>query len=235
MIFAVGQATHLDQPIHRWEMLGEQVSDDARWSASRLATSALSDAGVFGFGPGTFRVVFPAYNRAANNLLGGTFRFLHEDYLQTGMEWGWLGSALWALLLFGGMANAVLCLRRQTAFRRGQRSASGPEGPTPRWDIRGQRRSPESASLATASSSAGEQRLSPSRRLEGARGSVSESTQEWSWRRRLILPLTVVALAGVALHAAVDFPLQIASIQLYVATYLGLCWASVMWKGQSRK
>jgi predicted nucleic acid-binding Zn ribbon protein len=224
MIFALGQTAHLDQPVRRWEMLGEHVSADARWSASRVAMSALSDTGLFGSGPGTFRVVFPAYNQAANNLAGGTWRFLHEDYLQIAMEWGWLGSALWAAIFFGGMANAVLCLRRQTAFRRGERS-----------DVRGQLRSPESASLATASSSAGEQRFSPSRRLERARGSVSEFTQEWSWRRRLILPLAVIALAGVALHAAVDFPLQIASIQLYVATYLGLCWGSTMWKGRSRK
>ncbi len=189
VIFAVGRAAHLDEPIRRWETLGEQVSTDSRWSSSRVAMSALRDTGLFGFGPGTFRVVFPAYDQAANNLAPGTWRFLHEDYLQTAMEWGWLGSALWALLFFGGIMTAVRNLRRQDRFRRGSRAG----------------------------------------------GSVSELTQEWSWRRRLILPLAVIALAGVALHAAVDFPLQIASIQLYVATYLGLCWGSAIWKEQSRK
>jgi len=136
----------------------------------------LPSAGFFGFGPGTFRAIFPAYSKAADPPVAGQWRFLHEDYLQTAMEWGWLGSLLWAVMFFGGLANAVLCLRRQTALRR-----------------------------------------------------VSEFTQEWSWRRRLILPLAVIALAGVAVHALVDFPLQIVSIQLYVATYLGLCWGSARW------
>src|SRR5207249_11544193 len=62
------------------------------------------------------------------------------------------------------------------------------------------------------------------------RFSVSEFTQEWSWRRRLVLPMAVIALLGVALHALIDFPLQIESIHLYAAVYLGLCWGSVAWK-----
>jgi O-antigen ligase len=168
VIFAVGRAAHLDEPIRRWETLGEQVSTDSRWSSSRVAMSALRDTGFFGSGPGTFRVIFPAYNQAANNLAPGTWRFLHEDYLQIAMEWGWLGSALWAALFVGGIIFALVNLRKPEA-------------------------------------------------------------RAWSWRRRLILPLAVIALAGVALHAAVDFPLQIASIQLYVATYLGLCWGSARW------
>lgn len=167
-IYAIGQATHLDRPVRRWEQLGGQMSGDARWSASRLALNVLPSAGAFGFGPGTFRAVFPAYNKTADRPVAGQWRFLHEDYLQTAMEWGWLGSMLWAILLFGGITVAIINLRNAKA-----------------------------------------------------RG--------WSWRRRLILPLVVIALAGVAVHALVDFPLQIASIQLYVATYLGLCWGSGSW------
>jgi len=199
--FAIGQATHLEKPVQRWEQLSDRVSSDARWAASRTALNVLPNVGVFGFGPGTFRAVFPAYTKAADQSVAGQWRFLHQDYLQTAMEWGWIGSALWGLLFFGGIVAAVLALRKQRAARR--RAA----GKT------------EKLKTETLKSISASQRFS-----------VSEFTQQWSWRRRLILPMAVIALTGVALHAIVDFPLQIESIQLYVATYLGLCWGSAGWK-----
>jgi hypothetical protein len=168
-LIALAQATHLEQPLNRWQSMSEQIPNDARWLASRVAIDALPDAGFFGFGPGTFRVVFPAYNSVSINQVPGTWRFLHEDYLQTLLEWGWVGSSLWALLLFGGIAVGI---RSYNKYAR----------------------------------------------------------PGWTPRRRLLQPLVVMALIGVALHALIDFPLQIASIQLYVATYLGLCWGSSLWR-----
>ncbi|MFN2542119.1 MAG: O-antigen ligase family protein [Chthoniobacterales bacterium] len=169
-VFAVAQATHLEQPIKRWERLSEHIASDARWSSATVALKqAIPEAGLLGFGPGTFRAVFPWFNMSAPAPAPGGWRFLHNDYLQTVIEWGWLGAALWALIFFCGLTLAVRRLR-------------------------------------------------------------SPDARAWAPRRRLMLPLAVVALAGVALHATVDFPLQIASIQLYAAVYLGLCWGSTRWR-----
>jgi hypothetical protein len=169
-LFALGQATHLEQPLNRWQSVTKRISSDARWQASRVAISALRDVGFFGFGPGTFRVVFPSYNNVANKPAPGTWRFLHEDYLQTVLEWGWVGSSVWALLFVGGIAIGIRSYKKSAAHG-------------------------------------------------------------WAPRRRLLQPFVITALIGVALHGLVDFPFQIASIQLYVATYLGLCWGSSVWQG----
>jgi len=167
-LVALAQATHLEQPLNRWQSLGERIPADARWQASRVALSIVPGAGFFGFGPGTFRVVFPSYNLGSGQQVPGTWRFLHEDYVETVLEWGWLGGGLWALLFFGGIAVGIRSYNRYA--KRG-----------------------------------------------------------WMPRRRVLQPLAMVALAGTALHALVDFPFQIESIQLFVATYLGLCWGSSLW------
>ena len=168
-LIAFAQASHFEKPLNRWQFESEHILKDARWQVSRVAVRALPDAGLFGFGPGTFRVVFPIYNRSGIDQVSGTWRFLHQDYLQTLLEWGWIGSLLWALLFFGGITVGIRSYKRR-------------------------------------------------------------ARREWTPRRRLLQPLAVITLMGVALHALVDFPIQIESIQLYVATYLGLCWGSMLWR-----
>ncbi len=172
-LIAFAQASHFEQALNRWRLQSEHIPNDARWQASRVAVRALPDAGLFGFGPGTFRVVFPIYNRSGSDQVPGTWRFLHEDYLQTVMEWGWIGGILWALLFFGGITV-------------------------------------------------------------GIRSYKEHARRDWTPRRRVLQPLVVIALLGVAVHALVDFPLQIESIQLYVATYLGFCWGSRFWHERFR-
>lgn len=165
-LWAIVQTSHLDQSLGRWEQFQSTWSRDARWLVDRLAIKALPEAGPLGFGPGTFSAVFPHFQIGAEEQAQGSWLFLHNDYLQTLLEWGWIGGALWACVFFGGMIVALL--------------------------------------------SVGDKRR----------------TAQWFPRRRMLLPLALVALGGVALHAAVDFPLQISSIQLYAATYLGICWTA---------
>jgi hypothetical protein len=213
VLYAIGQASHLEQPIYHWKQ-SEQISQDARWLATRVALHSLPEVGVLGYGPGTFRAVFPALNK--DHLASGTWRFLHEDYLQTAIEWGWIGGAIWGLLFFGGMAVAARSVHRQRALRR--RAAGKTEKlktETLKTEVTGQ-----SSDISA--------QISASQRF-----SISAFTQEWSRRRRLILPMAIIALGGVALHALIDFPLQIESIQLYVATYLGLCWGAARWNSGS--
>jgi O-antigen ligase len=50
-----------------------------------------------------------------------------------------------------------------------------------------------------------------------------------SFSTRVMHRVILFALLGVFLHALVDFPLQVASVQLYVVTLLGLLWSSKYW------
>ena len=174
-LWAIVQTSQIDRSLGRWDRFQSTWTSDARWLVDRVAMDALPEAGAVGFGPGTFSVVFPHLQLEAPAGAQGSWLFLHNDYLQTLLEWGWVGGLLWGVVLFGGMGVALWSLMHRS------RSAN------------------------------------------------------WLPRQRVLLALALVALGGVALHAVVDFPLQISSIQLYAATWLGVCWGAGRWPAESRK
>lgn len=152
--------------LNKWRQFGSQLNaENPRLLAASAAWQMFGDAGPFGFGPGTFALAFPHYTGFLGDAIRGVWRYAHQDYLQTAVEWGWVGATLWAVLFAGGWRGALFAAGR--------------------------------ADLAHED--------------------------------RTLSFVATVALSGVALHALVDFPLQIASLQLYVAVYLGLGWGSRHW------
>ena len=166
-LWTIVRVSHLQQSLGRWKDFRQSWSDDARWVVDEAAIAALPEAGWFGFGPGTFAAVFPHFD--SDPRASGSWLFLHNDLLQSAMEWGWAGGLLWDAFFFGAILVAFLGLVNRYRAR------------------------------------------------------------AWLARQRLAVLLAMIALIGVGLHALVDFPLQIYSIQLYTAVYLGICWGSMRW------
>src|SRR5437667_2422998 len=52
-LIALAQATHLEQPLTRWQTESQRIPTDARWQAWHVAIAALPDRALFGSGPGT--------------------------------------------------------------------------------------------------------------------------------------------------------------------------------------
>ena len=147
------------------ELASEDTFQD-RVLAAEVCLRMMPDAGLWGMGPGNFAVAFPHYTEYLGDRLLGVWQFAHMDYMQTAVEWGWIGAAIWSIILFGGIIVGFVTYARRKDLPR-----------------------PDSTLLFTAT----------------------------------------IAVLGVAAHAAVDFPLQIASLQLYTATYLGLAWGAGSW------
>ncbi len=153
------------QSVHRWSKISAALSPDgSRPTLWRVCWGMAKSAGWRGDGPGTFKLLFPHtpnmdpmlyYRFIVQEYHPGErvsmWNHVHDDYLQSLIEWGWPGTALWGVLLIGGVTVAA---RRD-------------------------------------------------------RGSVA----------------VAIALAGVLLHAVVDFPLQVEVIRLDVAILLGLAWS----------
>jgi hypothetical protein len=169
VVAVIVQSVGLGTTWNRWERVIHDQNGGATFShrlaVDQVCALALPDAGAWGFGPGTFRAMFPYYSGGVAADLTGVWTYAHDDYAQTAVEWGWAGGALWAVYFFGGLV----------VLAQGWRRAG------------------------------------------------------WKMEDRIYGSGLLAALGMIAAMAAVDFPLQIASIQLGVNVVLGLAWSSRSW------
>ena len=176
-------------PWKRWDYLADRAAQgttDARMPAYRSFSKMVPVAGWTGFGPGTFSKYYGHYVKDDPVVSKTPFWVAHEDYLQTVIEWGYLGAALWAFLL---VPPAFLL------FRRSRLKLERPE-----------------------------------RVFEGYRITAFDYVKTFfaampSPREPCIAAGAFCAVVLTALHAFVDFPMQIASLQFYFLTLLALGWS----------
>jgi hypothetical protein len=105
----------------RWNAIATQLSREGTrpilWS---ICWDMAKEAGCFGSGPGTFKMVFPSSHHMRPELYPkyiviehvpgqrvSMWSNAHHDLLQTIIEWGWFGTAVWGVLLFGGVAQSL--------------------------------------------------------------------------------------------------------------------------------
>lgn len=168
-VFCLVAFSDWERPAQKWALLESQLNtNNKRLVSTEVCLRMLPDAGWHGFGPGTFSLVFPHYTGAQAVLIPGIWRYAHDDYMQTLLEWGWVGAIFFAVLFFGALAQLFIQWRKRRDF----------------------------------------------------------STSD-----RVFAVVTGLALAGVAAHATVDFPLQIASLQFYAGVCVGLGWGCRGWEG----
>jgi O-antigen ligase len=96
----------------RMDILGFNPVDR---SPTEIYLQMVPQAGLTGFGPGTFSTIFPPFQesydfgnrRVPQFWKEGYFGHAHEDYLETLIEWGYFGTFLWSILLLGGIVRAI--------------------------------------------------------------------------------------------------------------------------------
>ena len=95
--------------------VSESVS--GRWDAYQQYIDDVPEAGLFGIGPGLFQVGYPYQTISFRNYDPSVRQFAHEDYLQTTLEWGWVGTVWWTLLVVGGLWRAFHAYAQRDRFQ----------------------------------------------------------------------------------------------------------------------
>lgn len=99
-IYLLGTAFGWEKALGRSTAASVTAGLEERSLAPYDALPAAADAGWWGFGPGSFRAIFPYYRPGVDpKATVRTWEHLHNDPLQTVIEWGWVGASGWVLLL----------------------------------------------------------------------------------------------------------------------------------------
>jgi hypothetical protein len=91
-------------------------SVNGRWEAYQQYLDDVPEAGLFGIGPGLFEVGYPYQNISFRNYDASVRDYAHEDFLQTTLEWGWIGTIWWTLLVAGGLYRALRAYAQRDRF-----------------------------------------------------------------------------------------------------------------------
>jgi hypothetical protein len=125
--------------LNRWSRLpGQLHSKNDRLIMWQVCGYWLGDAGPLGYGPGTYKLIYPTtpvallrelYPRwIVHTYTPGepidVWEYVYNDYLQYAFEWGWIGALLWFVLLFGGVGLAARA-SLLTSNRFGDRAIAG--------------------------------------------------------------------------------------------------------------
>jgi hypothetical protein len=116
VLFASSQLAHeaaFQRMTNATEVSG---SVSGRLVSYRQYLDTVPAVGWFGLGPGLFQVAFPYQESNFRNVGAGIREYAHEDYLQTTLEWGWLGSVWWTVLVAGGLYRGFWTYAQRERF-----------------------------------------------------------------------------------------------------------------------
>jgi len=97
----------------RWEKSidSKHSTLQARHVANAVQLKMIDDPdwSLLGYGPGSFYPLFPFHvTREEGKALNSKWVYAHNDHLQTLVEWGWLGTGAFILLIGGGGALVLI-------------------------------------------------------------------------------------------------------------------------------
>jgi hypothetical protein len=107
LIIALAAMAGLDATVRRWSRFGEEISiDNPRLLVAKVCFGMISESSWWGFGPGSWQTAFPYFSSEIGDRASGVWEHAHDDYLETITDWGIVGAAGWAVIVFGGLVGS---------------------------------------------------------------------------------------------------------------------------------